>query len=134
MRKSIRVVMGGLLLFALAPSTLTASTIDELPGFRRCMLVTEQSFMRRRAELPAPLGCSFESALWELEHPWDQTRSASVESLSWPARAGAAFVKLVAPEHHSRLAELVQESDGLPANGRWAGRQSEFLDRILGPR
>ena len=118
----------------LAPVALTNSTVQALPNFRLCMLETEQAFGRSRTELHPEEACSFEQARWELEHPYIQTPSERLEALSWPARAGAFIVKRAAPARYAELSGPLEEADALPAEGRWASRQSEFFDRVFGRR
>lgn len=114
----------------LAPASLSTATVEALPRFRRCLLVTEQAFMQTRTELPAPEQCLFEHARWELAHPLEQPPAQSLGALSGPARAGALVVEWLAPERFAALAGQLDSADGLPAAGRWSSRQSERHERL----
>lgn len=113
----------------LAPSTLTDSTIEGVPGFRRCLLITEQSFERLRVDVPEALGCDFDHARWELEHPYDPPDGDPTQSLTWPASVGASIAKRLAAKHYGHIADLLNAAEYLPAKDRWESRQSESMEK-----
>jgi hypothetical protein len=118
----------------LAPEALTRATIDDAPGFRRCVLFTESAFMRRLPRLPEANECALEQARFELEHPWVQPRPDDSALLSWPARAGGQLARYVLPARHARTCALLGSADGLPADDRWDELLNEAKARPITPR
>ncbi len=113
----------------LAPQALVESTVAAMPGFRRRLLLTEQSFARNLTALPESAGFTLENARWELAHPYVTSGGDPSPALTWPAAVGGAMVKRLAPERFAQLAILLNQADALPARGRWASGQSESMDR-----
>ncbi len=112
----------------LAPQEIVESTVSGMPGFRRRLLLTEQSFARNLTALSESAG-TLESARWELAHPYVTSEGDPSPALTWPAALGGAMVKRLAPERFAQLAILLNQADALPARGRWASGQSESMDR-----
>ena len=115
---------------ALAEPAL-AQTTAGAPRFVRCVLLTEQSYMRTVTSLPADADCWFENARFELAHPWQREEEDAFVALSPPAMLGGWIVHAVYPSGVRQLEKDLRAADQLPTDDGWARTESEYLGRLL---